>query len=58
MVRTVLLTVMEVLSVLAIVYGIALVYLPAAFIVAGLVGVVAVEKTLAPPPRAHRKGAS
>lgn len=53
--RTVALTVAEVLSLLAIVYGVALVYVPAALILAGLMGVVAAERKLAPPPAAHRK---
>lgn len=57
MVRTVALTLLEVLSVLAIVYGVALVYLPAAYILAGLMGVFAVEKMLARPPTVQRRGA-
>lgn len=55
--RTVALTALEVLSLLAIVYGVALVYLPVAYILAGLMGVVAVEKVLARPSTAQRKGA-
>lgn len=57
MVRVVALTVMEVLCLLTTVYGIALVYLPAAYIVAGLLGIVAVEKMLARPHAAPHKGA-
>ncbi|MFJ4712713.1 hypothetical protein [Streptomyces sp. NPDC088785] len=49
-----LLTVAEVVSLLAVVYGVALVYVPVALILAGLMGVVAVERQLA-SPRAHRK---
>lgn len=55
--RTVALMTLEVLSLLALVYGVALIYLPAAYILAGLMGVVAVEKMLARPPTAQRKGA-
>jgi hypothetical protein len=50
------LTVAEVVSLLAIVYGVALIYLPAAVILAGLMGVVAVEKMQAPAPPSPRKG--
>ncbi|MFJ3811557.1 hypothetical protein ACIPWE_34985 [Streptomyces sp. NPDC090073] len=50
-------TALEVLSLLAIVYGVSLVYVPAAYILAGLMGVVAVEKMLAKPPSVQRKGA-
>ncbi|OKJ73361.1 hypothetical protein AMK32_37105 [Streptomyces sp. CB01883] len=57
MVKTVALTALEVLSLLAVVYGVSLVYVPAAFILAGLMGVVAVEKMLAKPPSVQRRGA-
>ncbi|MFE9432162.1 hypothetical protein [Streptomyces sp. NPDC006640] len=48
---------LEVLSLLALVYGVWLIYHPAAYILAGLMGVVVVEKLLARPPTAPRKGA-
>jgi hypothetical protein len=57
-VRTVILTVLEVVSLLAVLYGVALIYVPAALILGGLVGVVAAEKLTARPvavPAAHRK---
>lgn len=41
--RTVLLLLVELLFVASIVAGVALIYVPAAFIVAGVLGVVAVE---------------
>lgn len=55
MVRTVLLTVVEVVCVLAVLYGVAAIYVPAALILGGLVGVVAVEQKLAAPSATHRK---
>ncbi|MFF8953879.1 hypothetical protein ACF09I_34535 [Streptomyces sp. NPDC014940] len=57
MVKTVALTALEVLCLLLTVYGVALIYLPAGYILAGLMGVVAVEKKLAKPPSTQRKGA-
>lgn len=58
MVKFAALTVLEVLSLLGIVYGVALIYLPAAYILGGLMGVVAVEQMLArPAAAARRKGA-
>lgn len=57
MVKTVALMALEVLSLLALVYGVWLIYHPAAYILAGLMGVVAVEKMLARPPTEQRKGA-
>ncbi|MFJ8555303.1 hypothetical protein [Streptomyces sp. NPDC093676] len=54
--RNAVLTLLEVLSLLAVLYGIALVYTPAALIVAGGMGVVAAERKFAErPPAAHRK---
>lgn len=56
MVRTAVLTVLEAICLLAIVYGIALIYAPAALIVSGSMGVLAAERKLADrPPPAHRK---
>ncbi|MEV1020699.1 hypothetical protein [Streptomyces sp. NPDC050264] len=55
MVRTVVLTVAEVVSLLSIVYGVALIYLPAALILGGGMGVVAAEQKLTRPEAAHRK---
>ena len=55
--KTVALTALEVLCLLVIVYGVALIYLPAGYILAGLMGVVAVEKMLAKPPTVQRRGA-
>lgn len=53
--RNVVLTVLEVVSLLALLYGVALVYVPAALILAGVMGIVAAEQKLAPPSAAHRK---
>ncbi|WP_338699188.1 hypothetical protein V2W30_22635 [Streptomyces sp. Q6] len=50
-------TVAEVVSLLSILYGVALIYVPAALILAGLMGVVAAERKLAPRRSTHRKGA-
>ncbi|MFI5664601.1 hypothetical protein [Streptomyces sp. NPDC051684] len=50
-----LLTVVEVVCVLAVLYGVAAIYVPAALILGGLLGVVAVEQKLAVPSATHRK---
>jgi hypothetical protein len=51
----VLLTVLEVVCVLAALYGVAAIYVPAALILGGVLGVVAVEQKLAARPAVHRK---
>jgi hypothetical protein len=48
---------LEFLFVLAVLAGVALVYVPAALILGGLAGVVAVERALAQPPPTDRKEA-
>lgn len=53
--RNVLLTVLEVVCVLAALYGVAAIYVPAALILGGVLGVVAVEQKLAARPAVHRK---
>lgn len=55
MVRTAVLTAVEAVCLLAVLYGVALVYVPAALILGGALGVVAAEQKLARPPAAHRK---
>lgn len=55
MVRKAALHLLELLFALTVLYGVALVYLPAAFILGGLAGVVAVERFLTGTPPAHRK---
>lgn len=58
MVKTAVLYVLEGSFVLTLLYGVALVFVPAALILTGLLGVVAVERALADRPlAAHRKGA-
>ena len=56
MVRT-LLHLLEFLFALTVLAGVALVYVPAALILGGLAGVVAVERALSQPPPASRKEA-
>ncbi|WP_425832581.1 hypothetical protein [Streptomyces fractus] len=53
--RTAVLTVVEVVCVLAVLYGVAAIYVPAALILGGVLGVVVVEQKLATRPAAHRK---
>lgn len=55
MVRTVLLHLLEVLFALTVLVGVALVYVPAALILGGLAGVVAVERALPGPLPTSRK---
>ena len=55
MVRNAVLTVVEVVCVLAVLYGVAAIYAPAALILGGALGVVAVEQKLAVRSAAHRK---
>lgn len=55
MVRTVLLHLLELVFVLTVLYGVALVYVPAALILGGLAGVVAVERALPGPLPTLRK---
>ncbi|MFJ6561867.1 hypothetical protein ACIQMV_18800 [Streptomyces sp. NPDC091412] len=56
MVRTVVLTLLEAVCLVAALYGVALIYVPAALILGGILGVVAAERKLAArPPAAHRK---
>jgi uncharacterized membrane-anchored protein YitT (DUF2179 family) len=52
----VLLHLLELLFALTVLFGIALVYVPAALILGGLAGVVAVERALPGPPPTVRKG--
>jgi len=54
-VRNVVLHVLEAVFVLAALIGVALVYVPAALILGGLAGAVAVERVLARPPTTPRK---
>ncbi|MEU2062896.1 hypothetical protein [Streptomyces sp. NPDC013455] len=54
MVRTAL-HLLELLLVLTALYGVALVHVPAALILGGLAGVVAVERALSRPPPTPRK---
>jgi hypothetical protein len=54
-VRTVLLHLLEGAFALTVLYGVALVYLPAALILGGLAGVVAVERALPGPQSTSRK---
>ncbi|MFF9714816.1 hypothetical protein ACF1DW_04360 [Streptomyces sp. NPDC014603] len=54
MVRHVL-VVLEVVFALTVLVGVALVYVPAALILGGLAGVVAVERALSEPPPASRE---
>ncbi|MFJ2568171.1 hypothetical protein ACIO02_35500 [Streptomyces sp. NPDC087568] len=54
--RNAVLTLLEAVFLLAALYGVALIYVPAALILGGVLGVVAVERKLAArPPAAHRK---
>ncbi|ODA69522.1 hypothetical protein APS67_006326 [Streptomyces sp. AVP053U2] len=46
---------LEVVFVLTVLAGVALVYVPAALILGGLAGVVAVERALSQPPPTPRK---
>ncbi|MFI2911123.1 hypothetical protein ACG2OD_23190 [Streptomyces sp. PDY-4] len=55
--RTTLLNLLEFLFALTVLAGVALVYVPAALILGGLAGVVAVERALSHPPPASRKEA-
>ncbi|MFF9898493.1 hypothetical protein [Streptomyces longispororuber] len=55
MVRTALLFTAEILCALLALLGVALVYLPAALIVGGVLGVLALERRQAAPPPATRK---
>ncbi|MFI8297294.1 hypothetical protein ACIGCZ_15275 [Streptomyces nigra] len=55
MVRTALLHLLEGAFALTALLGVALVYLPAALILGGLAGVVAVERALPGPPPTSRK---
>ncbi|MFH9012532.1 hypothetical protein ACH4C6_14225 [Streptomyces sp. NPDC017943] len=55
--RTRLLYVLEVVFALAILFGVALIHVPAALILGGLAGVVAVERALSVPSPAPRKEA-
>jgi uncharacterized membrane-anchored protein YitT (DUF2179 family) len=54
-VRKAALHLLELLFALAVLFGVALVYVPAALILGGLAGVVAVERAFAAPPPTHRK---
>lgn len=49
------LVVLEVVFALTVLVGVALVYVPAALILGGLAGVVAVERALSEPPPASRE---
>lgn len=53
--RTVVLHVLELLFALTLLFGVALVYVPAALVLGGLAGVVAIERALAQPPPTDRK---
>ena len=55
--RHALLYLLEVVFALTVVAGVALVYVPAALILGGLAGVVAVERALSKPPPTPRKEA-
>lgn len=55
MVRTAALHVLESALALTALYGVALVYVPAALILGGLAGVVAVERALSQPPPTRTK---
>jgi len=54
-VRTAALHLLEAALALTALYGVALIYLPAALILGGLAGVVAVERVLSQHPAARRK---
>lgn len=53
--RTAALHLLEAALALTALYGVALIYLPAALILGGLAGVVAVERVLSQHPAARRK---
>lgn len=55
MVRNAALHVVEFVCLLAVLYGVALIYVPAALILGGAMGVVAAEQKLARPSAGHRK---
>lgn len=55
--RTVLLYVLEILAALTALYGVAMVFVPAALILGGLAAVVTLERALAAGPPADRKEA-
>lgn len=55
MVRIAVLNSVEAVCLLAVLYGVALIYVPAALIAGGVMGVVAAEKKLARPPVTDRK---
>ncbi|MGW0372458.1 hypothetical protein ACWDZW_26920 [Streptomyces coeruleorubidus] len=55
MVKTLLLHLLELLFALTVLFGVALVYVPAALILGGLAGVVAVERALPGPLPTSRK---
>lgn len=57
MVRTVLLYVLEILAALTALYGVAMVFVPAALILGGLAAVVTLERALAAGPPTPRKEA-
>ena len=57
MVRTVLLYLLEILAALTVLYGVALVYVPAALILGGLAAIAVLERATAAVPPTPRKEA-